>query len=221
MIRLLVCCLFFLHLAEVCSAQFNTKIGYRAAWVQFDDYNSLLDDFNNERDWLDDTFKDLRLQQAVMMGGRYRWSNIALEFTGIFGFNSTKARGTDPAGNVSFFKQFAYRQAGGSLGVEFFAGLFSVGSSINWENFIVRTSDRSGGRKTEIMKEQGWSAQFFLSISSPRSANLALSLRPYIQLYQNDWDFSPAYEELGVAADKNSIEESMAFGVQVIFYNGK
>ncbi|MEO1624597.1 MAG: hypothetical protein AAFV25_05535 [Bacteroidota bacterium] len=217
LVLLLGCCLL-----QSAKAQFNTKTGYIINWVSPSAYNDFLNDFNGQRDWLDDTFNDLNRLQALTLGGRYQVGNFAGELSAIYGFGNTTADGVDPANSLRFFRRLFYRRIGASFGVENFLGdYFSFGLQVQWERFSTRISERSNGNKTQLIGTDLWSNQIFVAFNTPKSKFLSLSLRPFVQMYWKDLDFSPIYTALGGDAGGDGKEDLFSFGIQLIFYNGR
>ncbi|MEO0776020.1 MAG: hypothetical protein AAFW73_07290 [Bacteroidota bacterium] len=204
-------------------AQVNIRVGYNLGLLRPEGHHEIYRNFNADRPWLSKQLQEFRTLNGLQLGLRYRFlPALALEGTWYNQYHRQAAEGTNPATNSSFSRISSFRYSSIGLGVENFLGPISWGASINYDHLRFR-SDGTGQDRLLVQENFGWSSHFFISYNLQTRGTLRLSLRPYLHrpwyrvplvaLQENLNPGSPAPTELE--------EDYTAFGLMLVFYNGR
>ncbi|MEM1318679.1 MAG: hypothetical protein AAGG75_00415 [Bacteroidota bacterium] len=202
------------------SAQANIRIGYTYSYFDLAESNAILDRFEEERDWLDNRFGNIRGFHGISFGLRYKMGTTAAELGYYNRFTRRQAEGINPTSSTDFFRQLNTANQGFSLGVEQFIGPFSIGGTIDRNFWTMRLKESSSGDRQTVVDERYWSSQFFVAFNSERTEGISISIRPYVQVPWTSFGLQPLEEALESNPVNDPEEKLLNFGIQFIFYNG-
>ncbi len=216
---LLLICFGTLH----SKAQFNVKIGYTYTYAQLDAANFSIGEFNAMNSSEGIELGDLHGLNGILAGFRYRIGDIGFEATWNSRFKTLKVAGLTNTSSI-LLQELSYRQGNYGLGIEsYLTDWLSLGGSFDFINHRFRAEATNSNDRYEVMSEWNFGSHFHLGFNISGNDLLTLSIQPYIQLPWNAADFDTLYRELNanILDNPNVMEESMSFGVRLVFYNGQ
>ena len=204
------------------SAQFNLKVGYNGGFGDPEFFNTILEDYNAERPWLDKTYDDLDYLQGLQLGVRYRFGPAAVDFTWHNRFKRFEAEGIDPSTNSEYIREVNLQLSSYAIGIESFIGEFSYGASFDVDRLNIKTEKTGRNDRFTVEDQLGIGSHFFVSYTIEASPFLYFSIRPYAQIPWSKFDLSKLSDELNPGTDYDDYQEDfMNFGVMFIFFNGE
>ncbi len=209
----------FLLFFSSLSAQVNIKVGYSIGYTNPKSLNEIVDEFNENRDWLDVQLKNVHTWHGLQLGVRYRIEEFAFELAWNAKFKSLSSSGIAPNESNTSYRDLYFGQNTLSLGYEYFIENLSFGASLDGEAFRIRSSTNSSGDRFKVSNQFGYASHFFVSYTFPSSRNIHLALRPYVQVPWSSYKLDKLVAELeGTGLDKTT--KLLNFGIAFIFYNG-
>lgn len=205
-------------------AQINIQTGYSFGYISNQKLNSYLENYNtidNQHD-LEQRFNKINTLHGFVLGVDMRFSEILA----VFGqwtqkTKSTEAFGFDALGGANLEIDITNRIDVYSLGFDNHFQNFSVGATIDFNNFRVIERVNNARDRKNLSQNQFWSSTVFFSLSLPSNDALSFQIRPYVQIPWNNIDLGidlPSY--LDVADLSNNNTYPLNFGVSLIFNNG-
>ncbi len=203
------------------SAQFNVTTGYELSYQFSDNFNDIIQKFNTQNDFLDSNLEELKIMHGLQLGLRYEVENI-LAFTlgWKYRFKNSTASGTEPTTLTNVKRELFIRQNVLSVGFENQFGFIGYGATLDY-NRVGFKQEIDNNSKKKISTDHHFGSTFYLNFISPRSNQIRLSVRPYIQIPWTKMDLAKLDMELNETVNTEKIEEGfMNFGIMFIFLNG-
>ncbi len=204
------------------SAQLNILVGYSAQYTQANTLNTLIDQYNDERPWLEDRLDQLNTLQGLNLGLRYRTPRVAVELGWVNNFSTFSASGTDPNTNALSERELRIRLRTYYLALENTFGKFGYGLSFGVNHAIIRTEKTGRSDAFNVMEPFNTSSRIFVSYTIDAGPFLFFSIRPYISIPWTSLDFTPLAEELELESfDADQQGNFPAIGISLLLFNGE
>jgi len=209
----------FVHIAVF--GQFNTKIGYTGTYSNYDQFNSLLQQYNDTRSNLVDKFPKVRFLHGLDLGMRYHFGGGFIAEGGInFGQSpNVKSTGIDP-GDVFFDDKWTMKYSDYHISASTMIGSMSIGSSINYGTITFSTDAANSSRFKDVAMSKQWSTNVFLNFEVA-SKGISFALRPFVRIPLTSYSVEGIAQELRVASPASNVDKSLGFGLSFLFFNGK
>lgn len=203
------------------NAQLNVTTGYELSYHLADDFNDIIEKFNTQNNFLENDLNDLRIMHGLQLGLQYNIEDfLAFTLTWKYRFKNSQSSGIDPGTEEDVSRNLLIRQNVVSLGFENKFGFAGYGATFDYNRTGFK-QEINNGSKNEISAGHNFTSTFYLSFTSPRSNQLRLSVRPYIQVPWTKLDLSKLDMELNESSGTEKIEEGfMNFGLMLVFLNG-
>ena len=219
--RILIPLLFFFCGLGLAQAQFNIKIAYATGYGSFDVNNQIMQSYNEENDFLEDSFGDLHFLHGVQIGARYRLGNIGIELSWENLNRKRDAFGQITGSSDFLSEELFYSVKSLSAGLENYFGALGYGGAIERRSLKVKTQIPQIDKKRNIIDQREYSARFYLIFELQQSTFVSLALKPYVQIPLGSYDMTPLETELLAQPTTGSNQEDlMIFGLTIAFYNG-
>ena len=209
------------------AAQLNTKVGYTLGFYDNPAYAALVERYNAARPWLE-PLPDRDAVSGLTIGLRYRREPFGVEVSWRNQFTNNRRQGTDPTTDTGFERRIATRLNTYSAGLEVYGGVFTVGGSLDYNTFGVRTEVTGVDGTFDVVEGEGsFGHTLYVSVEPEvGDGRLRVALRPYWQAVWNDFDFGALGRELepdraATAPGTDYREAFNNFGLMIIFYNGQ
>lgn len=207
---LLVICTVF---ATSVTAQFNSKVGYSAMYLNMDKVSSIFESYSVENeDLLASDLSPVSFAHGLELGVRYRISNLTFELGIISGQGETTAvlqTGAEEKWKVS---NFDYH-----FNVVQHINNWSFGAGVARQQLRLRQFNSTTSQFVDMTHEQNWNGRVFFQVEVP-SRLVSFAFRPYYQFSFDSYDTTAVSDALGVdAAGDQSLK---IFGLSILFFNG-
>ncbi len=198
-------------------SQASVNVGYVGSYSGMDNFNALLDNFDKQKPWLNESLGNIRFINGMLLGLGYRWEDFRLTAVYTMRFRLAKASGVDPIDENTFERELSFRLNGYSLAAEYFIGFLSYGTRIDYDRLVFHDKKTD----TSISSEYGWSNRFYLGINSDNSSGLQVSLQPFVKIYWKRFDLTALADWLEVNDPTiPRAQKMLLFGITVLFTNG-
>ncbi len=216
----LLCVFTVFHFAVF--GQSNIKAGYQASIFRFDGVDQMVDAYNiAHRDQLDKPMSSLAFVQGVSVGYRYRWALTAVELDYAFRFKIAESEAVEAQESI----RMTNRQHSFGFGVlqyfsESASSSFNLGIMPSIRYTFYQLDGRRGGRNNSSLLRFAFpSYRVALHIDLPSAIDLGVSIQPYVEyVFGEALALGPLSDYLAVSAASGKLP--MAFGLQVVLYNG-
>lgn len=204
--------------------QLNVSVIYHSSITQPAAHQSIIDQFNADRGWLQSPFDRLRWLNGYGFGLRYKVDRIALNLRWENQLDRITATGEDPNNNNEVFEQRLFFRLGTySAGIEsFITESFSIHGTFEFNRVRYRTELNDLGERFELFNDWGTGSTFSIGYNFVGNGLLHVSIRPFVHLSWSSHDLTGLNAELNPnsmpSADLD--EDFMNFGLKLIFYNG-
>ncbi len=219
--RYTLCLLFFCACSFGAIAQFNVSVNYNLGYAPAENYNLIIDNYNETQTTEKVGLDNLHVLNGIGMGARYRVGFAGLEFTWTERFKRSSATGTDLEGAYTY-RRLGYRYRTFGIGyTTFIDDTWSFGGSFNQDRFKITTetdSDLING----LVEESAYSSRFFIGISGKVGDFLSISLQPFVWVPWGDFDFKNLNDVINPNIPLEDTKENFShIGISLIFYNGQ
>lgn len=222
--RFLYSLLFILSLPLLSYGQLNLSVSYNTSLTNPTGHQSIIDQFNNDRPWLQRAFKEIEWLNGYGLGVRYKVDRIAFNIRWENQLNRFSAAGTDPTTDESFDQTLFFKLSTYSIGLEsFFGERWSAHASFDFNRVRYRTEFADIDERFEVMRDWGIGSTFSFGPNFVSDGLMHVSLRPFIHISWSNHDLTELNSSLNPnvnPADVNVEEEFLNFGLKIIFYNG-
>jgi hypothetical protein len=207
------------------SAQINAFVGY--AYSQNQDqkmFNNIIERYNARNPMLLQPMQSLNSLHGVDLGIRYRFPAVSLEFNWLNKFKQINDRvmtsDKTEYKNILYYKSQSY-----CLGIEFYYQWFGAGTSLDWNNIVIRKEKSTDKIKENWLSQGGLSNHIFLNFEIPMNDAMSLCIRPFVQLplYKNDFYVIDAKLNPAIAPtlDPSVYKQKVVnWGIKFLFMNG-
>jgi hypothetical protein len=200
-------------------SQFNIKVGYNGAILKAPSLNNMITLYNNDLTTKYDELDKFTSLHGLEIGVRYRIGNAGFEAS----WNSINSS-TDVFGVINgsnFSKKYWLSMTEYALHAESYYNYFGIGAGLGYRTARMKT-DIPGSRrkKQELDVSSGYNGKLYLIFQIPGD-NVALVLKPYVQIPFSKLQFEGFAEQLGLNPIPDSNDDFRVFGLSILLYNGK
>lgn len=203
-------------------AQINLKVGYTGSYAEMEIADQIFDRINaNSPDRTKD-LGNIRIRHGMELGLRYTIGVFAIDagvssMTGSTdGENLTLSTGV--IGNAMYRSSLTNY----FVGLENQFGFFGYGGNIGYLNLKYKTDINGGSDLTTIYNERILASKFYLNLEA-KGDGIAFAIRPYVMVPWEPYNLEAVesnYNENITMPSSNYSQESMIFGISVLFFNG-
>lgn len=201
-------------------AQVNLKVGYNGMYSRMPALNKLFSDYNAVQTDLNEKFGSLRFLHGIEIGMRYKvakGTGIELTWVNHQSVNN-KASGMD-AGGSFFEEKWKLSSTEYSIGLENYYGNFGFGGTFGKRSYKYLYSIPNSKSKIEALNESVLTSRFYLIIHV-QTGRSGFAIKPYYQMPWGEINIKDVETQLlGTTGD--NIENYKAFGINLVFYNGR
>ncbi len=201
---------FFLTLSlSIAHSQINIKVGYTGGWSSLSTTNDLFSQYNDAHPDIEDGFGRIHFLHGLELGARYK--------IGVWGFDggvSYISGRTAATGDIE--SKWTVDVTNYHLGIENYFGMFGYGANIGYQR--LRYKKYESGNKSTIANPYQWVSKVYL-IFEGEGESTSISIRPYISIPWAQYDISAVGKTL-LDSDASFSENSMIFGISILFVNG-
>ncbi len=202
------------------SAQLRINSGYDLSYTNLSTANKILHNYNEANPDALSPFGSFGLSNGLLFGLRYELDFLGVEATWVYRFNDEKVTLSEVDGVTSSTKLFGRFQTF-SFGMDNQFDWFSYGGSVDFNISSIKASLNEADNKSLFMRENNYSATFYLGFNTPRSNQIRLSLRPFVKIPITSVDYNTLDINLNEETTvSNSQGRPLIFGLRVIFTNG-
>jgi len=216
---------FILGIPLLSFGQLNVSVIYQSSLTQPTNHQSIIDQFNESRPWLQSPFGRLRWLNGYGFGFRYKVDRLALNLRWENQIDRISASGQDPNNNNESFEQRVFfRLSTYSLGLEsFITDFLSIHGSFEFNRVRYRSEVNNIDDRFELFNDWGTGSTFSIGYNFVGNRLLHVSIRPFVHLSWSSHDLTDLSMELNpdVTPNTNLEEDFMNFGIKLIFYNGQ
>jgi hypothetical protein len=199
-------------------SQLNIKAGYNLSYQSLGELNEILSDHNSFRTWYEDKMGPLHIFHGYQLGVRYRLDDVGFEITYANHLNKTFASGMIEE-NVEATNSVNFSLNSTSIGIEHYLDDIGIGGTIDRNIFLAKAKLDTDEERLEVLREPGWSSQFYFIYSPKTRNNIGISIKPYAQVHWTKYNLSELENHLN-NINIHPPERIITFGLQIIFYNG-
>ena len=178
--------------------QLNFISGYTADYMPMETVSQMLDQYNDERPWLDQPLKNNNFFHGMTFGIRYQGFLSSIEAYYNFRLNPSTAQGIKEGTTSTFKKELDIKYSSISIGTTFRVDDLSLGVLVNRDKLSATSSETGKNLKRKIMEERAYSSTFFIDYKLGGTSNAALAIRPFYTLPWGKIDVSEVGDDLGV-----------------------
>lgn len=202
-------------------AQFNVSVNYSLGYAPAENYNVIIDNYNETQTTEKIGLDNLHVLNGIGMGARYRVGFAGLEFTWTERFKRSTATGTDLEGAYTY-RRLGYRYRTFGIGyTTFLNDTWSFGGSFNQDRFKI-TTETNSALINGLVEESAYSSRFFIGMTMKAGDFLSISLQPFVWIPWGDFDFKNLNDVINPNIPLENTKESFSqIGVSLIFYNGQ
>lgn len=221
LIRVLCLPLFFTLLLHFNSqAQLRINSGYDLSFTQANTANKILDNNNIANPNAINPFGSFGLSNGLLFGIRYELEFLGIEATWVYRFDDEESVRSEIDGVTNSVKLLGRFQTF-SFGIDNQFDWFSYGGSVDFNITNVKAKINEQDNKTLFLKENNYSATFYLGFNTSRSNQIRLSLRPFVKIPITNIDYNALDINLNERTTVNDSQgRPLIFGLRVIFTNG-
>jgi hypothetical protein len=214
-----------LTINNIANAQFNTEIGYTAAYLKAREVNSIFRIYNNNQVSKIDTMKNMNFISGFNAGIIYRagllrfaasWESLTSSRHSIEG----SIIGQDPISEKKLY--FYFNTISGSM--SFINDQIGIGSGIDYNFFRVKTTKSGISSKVDLIKPEKdfLSSKTFLIFNIWVNNKLSIEFKPYIRIPLKKIDIEPLQEYLNTEKNENfRYANFIQYGLSFNILNGK
>ncbi len=203
--------------------QLNLSVLYSVSSTQPGVHQSIIDQFNEDRPWLNKQFEDIRFLNGYGLGLRYKVDRVAFNARWENQINRITASGEDPSNNEDFEQTLFFKLSTYSFGVEsFFSEHFSIHGNFEFNNARYR-SEINDLDRFDLTNDWATGSTFSIGYNFIGGSLMHVSIRPFIHISWTNHDLTELNTALNpdVPATTDLDEEFLNFGIKLIFYNGQ
>lgn len=218
----LYCFIFLLSFANQTNAQINTMAGYVYGYSDITILNTVIDSFNARTPKLSATMGHVNSTHGMVLGLRYRFPHLSLEFSWANSYARVSNRST--AGVTEVKNTLSFTSNNFSLGGELFYGKLGVGGSFDLNTYRIKTAKPGFNPRDDVFTKTGVTNNIFISIELPVNERMSLCFRPYVQLPTTSFDFYNTATHLNTEIETNTGQYQsgiVTYGLKILFFNGK
>lgn len=202
------------------NAQLRVNSGYDLGITTNGIANKILSNYNASNPDAISPFGSFGLSHGLLFGLRYELEFLGVEATWVYRFNDEKAVLSE-VNNVTTSTKLLGRYQTFSFGIDNQFDWFSYGGSVDFNLTSIKAKVNEQDSKSLFLKENNYSATFYLGFNTTRSNQIRLSLRPFIQIPITSIDYSALDINLNQSTTVNDAQERpLIFGLRIIFTNG-
>ena len=202
------------------NAQLRVNSGYDLGITTNGIANKILSNYNTSNPDAISPFGSFGLSHGLLFGLRYELEFLGVEATWVYRFDDEKAVLSE-VNNVTTSTKLLGRYQTFSFGIDNQFDWFSYGGSVDFNLTSIKAKVNEQDSKSLFLKENNYSATFYLGFNTPRSNQIRLSLRPFIQIPITSIDYSALDINLNQSTTVNDAQERpLIFGLRIIFTNG-
>ncbi len=202
------------------NAQLRVNSGYDLGITTNGIANKILSNYNASNPDAIGPFGSFGLSHGLLFGLRYELEFLGVEATWVYRFDDEKAVLSE-VNNVTTSTKLLGRYQTFSFGIDNQFDWFSYGGSVDFNLTSIKAKVNEQDSKSLFLKENNYSATFYLGFNTPRSNQIRLSLRPFIQIPITSIDYSALDINLNQSTTVNDAQERpLIFGLRIIFTNG-
>lgn len=210
---------------NLANAQFNTEIGYTAAYLKASEVNSIFRIYNNNQNSMIDTMKNMNFINGFNAGIIYRagimrfaasWESLTATRHSVEG----SIIGQDPVSEKKLY--FYFNTISGSLSL--IKDHIGIGSGIDYNFFRLKTTKSGISSKVDLIKpeKEFLSSKTFLIFNFKVNSKLAIELKPYIRIPLKKIDLEPLEDYLNTEKNENfRYANFIQYGLSFNILNGK
>jgi hypothetical protein len=216
------CFIFLLFLTNRTHAQLNTIAGYAYGYTDVGILNSVIDTFNALTPKLSSSMIHLNSMHGMELGLRYRFPHLSLEFAWSNKFARVSNKST--AGTTEVKNTLSFTNSIFSFGGEFYFGKVGIGSSFDINTIKIKTTKPGFSQRDESVSSTYIANQFFVSFELPVNNFMSLSIRPYVQLPAQAFNFYKTAGHLNseIGPDVGQFQNKVVtYGIKILFINGE
>ncbi len=218
--RLILFSCLFLFYGYQLNAQLRINSGYDLSFTAANTANKILENYNASNPGALSQFDRFGLSNGLLFGLRYELDFLGIEATWVYRFDDEEAILSEEDGVTNSVKLLGRFQTF-SFGIDNQFDWFSYGGSVDFNINSIKANINQQDNKTLFMKENNYSATFYLGFNTPRSNQIRLSLRPFVKIPLTSIDYNDLDIKLN---ERTTVSESkgrpLMFGLRVIFTNG-
>ncbi|MFK8102702.1 MAG: hypothetical protein AB8G15_09260 [Saprospiraceae bacterium] len=201
-------------------AQLNFKVGYEMSYQDIEVTNQILQTYNEQKPWLDNSFDDIHFFQSLILGLRYRWEFVGLDLTWQKGFNRKKAEGISPFDDANFKQVIGFSFDRYSVGYENYYQNLGIGASLDYNRYTAKSTINNDS-KNRLFKDQNFSSIFHISYTFSNNSAIKFMLKPYVQIPWTKIKLDDLAEGLNQERSQEDLtENTTSYGLMLIFYQG-
>lgn len=214
-------CGLFLFASVGMQAQLNLKIGYRAAFGDFDQTNYILSLYDPDGLEVQQEFSDLNYQHGIEVGLGYRVGNLGFSFDWHNLSRDRTAVALNRQTEQFFDRKYVFSINTFSLGVDQYFGMLGLGTAIQSRRFKSRRD--IGDNSIDLTSQHEFALELHLIIEVQRSDWVAFQIIPFWQLPLSPYDLSPLAADINIpSGGQMPYDENLhVFGISFVFYNGR
>jgi len=206
--------LFLAIFTTTVSAQFNSKVGYSAMYLNMDKVEDIFQAYSAaNQENLAEELSAFTFTHGLELGARYRVGNLSFEFGLISGQGETKATANDGTELRYKASMFDYH-----FNLVQHIKNFGFGAGVTNQKVRLRKYNAITSKFDNITEEKQWGARVFVQIEVP-SRIVSFAIRPYYQFSFDSYATDALANDLSVAQVGN--QDLHIYGLSVLFFNGR
>lgn len=209
----------FLMSAMSGNAQFNSKIGYSGAYMDFSSVNDLLTGFDDANEWLDSKFGGIHFIHGLEVGGRYKVHKSSIELGLVTSKGNALAVGIPPSMQTK--EEYKWRASVFEyhLNLVHQFSFMGMGAGISSQNLTMKQLNTVSDEYVEITNQSKMAFSVFLNLEAA-SSTVSAAIRPYYKRTLGDYNVSDMAAALGTSPDLSTTLSPSSFGISILFFNG-
>ena len=202
------------------SAQLRINSGYDLGFTNASKANEILGNYNLSKPDAISPFSNFGLSNGLLFGLRYEIEFIGVEATWVYRFDDEETILTEIDNNVTSIKLLGRFQTF-SFGIDNQFDWFSYGGSVDFNITNIKAKRDQQDSKNLFLKENNYTATFYLGFNTSRSNQIRLSIRPFVKIPITNIDYNDLDINLnGESTVSDSQGRPLMFGLRIIFTNG-
>jgi len=201
-------------------AQLRINSGYDLSFTTNSIANEILKNYNSSNPDAISPFSSFGLSNGLLFGLRYELDFLGVEASWVYRFDDEKAVLSE-MDNLTKSTKLLGRFQTFSFGVDNQFDWFSYGGSVDFNLIRIKAKLDEQDSKSLFLKENNYSATFYIGFNSSRSNQIRLSLRPFIKIPLTSIDYNSLDINLNQGTTVNDSKgRPLIFGLRIIFTNG-
>lgn len=202
------------------SAQLRINSGYDLSFSTTNTTNEILDNYNVANPEAVSPFGSFGLSNGLLFGLRYEVEFLGVEATWVYRFDNEEAVLSEVNDVINSIKLLGRFQTF-SFGIDNQFDWFSYGGSLDFNITNIKAEINEQNTNVSLLRENNYSATFYLGFNTSRSNQIRLSLRPFVKIPLTNIDYNRLDINLnGETTVNDSQERPLIFGLRIIFTNG-